>query len=119
MKFCSNCSKQFPETETLCPECGAELTAEEAQADEAMEAIARKYLQQLQKRTALLDVQLQLPQEFAHLLGQRCRDKGGARALRRLVQEEVEGPLATFLLRCSRRPEHIAARIEDGRICFQ
>ena len=86
---------------------------------QAMEAIAQKYLLQLQKRTALQDIQLQLPADLAHLLGQRSRDKGGARALRRMVQEEVEGPLAAFLLACSRRPARISARMENGQICFQ
>ena len=85
----------------------------------AMERIVQKYLDQLQKRTAVLEVQLQLPGELAGLLGQRCRDQGGARALRRLVQEEVEGPLATFLLGCSRKPARICARLEDGKVCFQ
>jgi len=85
----------------------------------SMERIAQKYLGQIQKRTAVLDIQLQLPQEVAGLLGQKCRNQGGARALRRLVQEEVEGPLATFLLECSRRPSRISARIEDGHLCFQ
>ena len=86
---------------------------------QAMEAIAQKYLNLIQKRTAVLDIQLQLPQEVARILGQKCRDQGGARGLRRLVQEEVEGPLATFLLECSRRPSRISAHIEAGHICFQ
>ena len=85
----------------------------------SMEKIAQKYLQQIQKRTAVLDIQLQLPQEVAGVLGRKCRDQGGARALRRLVQEEVEGPLATFLLECSRRPSRICGRMENGHICFQ
>ena len=87
--------------------------------EQAMEAIAQKYLNQLQKRTAGMDVQLQLPGDLAKRLGQRCRDKGGARALRRLVQEEVEGPLATFLLECSRRPTRIKANLEEEKLCFR
>ena len=85
----------------------------------SMEKIAQKYLGQIQKRTAVLDIQLQLPLEVAGFLGRKCRNQGGARALRRLVQEEVEGPLATFLLECSRRPSRICARMEDDHICFQ
>ena len=85
----------------------------------SMEKIVQKYLGQIQKRTAVLDIQLQLPLEVAGFLGRKCRNQGGARALRRLVQEEVEGPLATFLLECSRRPSRICARMEDGHICFQ
>ena len=84
----------------------------------AMEAIARKYLQQLQKRASVLDIRLQLPEDLAMQLGQRCKAKGGARALRRLVQEEVEGPLAAYLLGCSRRPEHINAQMNGEKICF-
>ena len=85
----------------------------------SMEAIAQKYLNLIQKRTALLDIQLQMPREVAQLLGQKCRDQGGARALRRLVQEEVEGPLATFLLECGRKPSRISAYMEAGHICFR
>ncbi len=87
--------------------------------ESAMEAIARKYLSQLQKRTAVQDIQLQFPEELSGTLGQRCRERGGARALRRLVQEEVEGPLAVFLLECSRRPARISAVLEKGKVCFQ
>ena len=86
---------------------------------QAMEVIAQKYLGQIQRRTAVMDIQLQLPQEVAQLLGRQCRDKGGARAMRRLIQEEVEGPLATFLLECSRKPARICARMENGHVCFQ
>ena len=86
---------------------------------QAMEAIAQKYLALLQKRAAAQDIQVQLPPDLAHSLGRRCRDKGGARALRRMVQEEVEGPLAAFLLECSRRPTRISTQMENGRICFQ
>ena len=86
---------------------------------DAMEAIAQKYLNQLQNRIALQDLQLQLPQELAGLLGQRSISKGGARSLRRLVQEEVEGPLAVFLLECGRRRGSIKAILEENHLCFQ
>ena len=85
----------------------------------SMEAIAQKYLLQLQKRIALQNIQLQLPQELARELGQRCRDKGGARALRRLVQETVEGPLAMYLLETGRHPSCIYGEVINGSLCFQ
>ena len=85
----------------------------------SMEAIAQKYLLQLQKRIALQNIQLQLPQELARELGQRCRDKGGARALRRLVQETVEGPLAMYLLETGRHPSCICGELINGSLCFQ
>ena len=87
--------------------------------NDAMEAIAQKYLNQLQKRIALQDLNLQLPKELAGLLGQRSISKGGARSLRRLVQEEVEGPLAVFLLECGRRRGSIKAILEENHLCFQ
>ena len=87
--------------------------------DSAMEAIAGKYLNQLKVRTAAAGIQVQLPEELAAQLGCGCRGKGGARQLRRAVQEQVEGPLAAFLLQCARRPSKIKARMEGGKICFQ
>jgi len=84
--------------------------------DDAMETIARKYLHQLQERTMACGTQLQFPQELAAYLGSRCRGKDGARSLRRLVQTEVEGPLACFLLRTSRRPGKIRLRLEEGKV---
>ena len=87
--------------------------------DAAMEAIVRKYLTLLQNRTAVQGIQLQLPEELAHHLGKIGKGKGGARQLRRVVQEQVEGPLAAFLLSCSRRPGVIQARLEGERVCFQ
>ena len=81
-----------------------------------MEVIAWKYLHQLQKRTEAAGIQLQLPGDLAASLGSRCRGKDGARNLRRLVQTEVEGPLASFLLRCARRPGKVKLRLEEGKI---
>ena len=57
--------------------------------------------------------------ELARELGQRCRDKGGARALRRLVQETVEGPLAMYLLETGRHPSCICGELINGSLCFQ
>ena len=86
---------------------------------DAMEAIAQKYLDQLQDRTAAQGIQLQLPRELASILGKECRGKGGARQLRRSVQEKVEGPLAAFLLQCGRKPSRVRARLQDEELCFQ
>ncbi len=87
--------------------------------DDAMESIARKYLTQLQGRTQGQGIRLQLPEELAAQLGASCRGKGGARQLRRLVQEQVEGPLATFLLQCSRKPAAVTGVIDEGKLMFQ
>ena len=84
----------------------------------AMEAIAWKYLSQLQKRTAATGVQLQLPKEAAAYLLEKINGKDGARQLRRLVQSEVEGPLASFLLGCSRKPGKVKLHLEMGKVSF-
>ena len=84
----------------------------------AMEAIAQKYLRQLQQRSAAAGIQLQLPGELAHALSSRCAGKDGARQLRRLVQTEVEDGLAVFLLRCAKKPGKIRLRLEEGKLRF-
>ena len=83
-----------------------------------MEAIAWKYLRQLQQRTSLAGTQLQLPQEAADYLLAKSGGKDGARQLRRLVQTEVEGPLAAFLLSCSRKPGKVKMLLEAGNVSF-
>ncbi len=84
----------------------------------AMEAIAWKYLRQLQDRTQALGTQLQISEELTGYLLEKCPGKDGARQLRRLVQTEVEGPLASFLLRCSRKPSRIRLALENGEVSF-
>ena len=84
----------------------------------AMEAIAWKYLRQLQSRAAAVGMQLQLPQEAAAFLLEKLTGRDGARQLRRLVQSEVEGPLAAFLLACSRKPGKVKLRLEAGEVSF-
>ena len=84
----------------------------------AMEAIADKYLQQLQQRTAGMGIQLQLPEDLSRLLREKCRGKGGARQMRKLVQDMVEGPLAQFLLQSARRPAKIKGTLVEEKLVF-
>ena len=84
----------------------------------ALEAIVWKYLRQLQERTAVLGTQLQIQQETAGFLLEKTAGKEGARQLRRLVQTEVEGPLASYLLRCSRKPGKLKLQLEEGKVSF-
>ena len=86
--------------------------------DGAMDAIAWKYLRQVQKRLERMDIQLQFPEELAHELSRRCGKKAGARQLRKLVQEEVEGPLATLLLGKAKRPGRIRGVYKEGALEF-
>ena len=86
---------------------------------ETMDAIARKYLDQLKSRAADQGVQLALSQELPHFLTANCGSKAGARQLRSLVQEKVEGPLAAYLLRCVKKPSKLKATVEDDQVCFR
>ncbi len=85
---------------------------------EAMAQIAGKYLMELCKRTAAAGVQLQLPDDLAARLGADCQRSGGARRLRHLVQDRVEGPLALFLLENTKRVTKITARVENDQLTF-
>ena len=86
--------------------------------DRSMEHIARKYLLQLHSRAAAAGMQLQLPNELPSLLGSQSQKSGGARSLRRLVQDQVEGPLAAFLLKNGRKQAKIRAKLENGQLQF-
>jgi len=83
-----------------------------------LEAIAQKYLNQLQKRMGNIGVRLQLPREMAAFLSGLCKPKEGARHLRRLIQSRVEGPIAEQLLRAGRKPAEIRGSLKDGEISF-
>ncbi len=85
---------------------------------DAMDAIAGKYLQEVQKRLENMGVQLQFPAELAGDLAGRCGKKEGARRLRRLVQDEVEGPLSVLLLKSGKRLSKIKASYREGALQF-
>ena len=91
----------------------------EALTGPVLENIAGKYLQQLALRASRTGLNLQFAPELAGYLRQQCRGREGARALRRLVQSKVEGPLAEHLLRSSRKPGKIWVSEKNGEICFQ
>ena len=83
-----------------------------------MEAIADKYLRQLRERCEAQGTRLAIAPELAAFLLKKCSGRDGARQLRRLVQTEVEGPLASFLLRCPRKPAKVQLTLEDGNVVF-
>ena len=91
----------------------------EALGHQAMGAIAGKYLRDVEKRLENMGVQLRFPEELATSLASRCGQKEGARNLRRLVQEEVEGPLAVLLLKNSKKPTKIKASYKEGALQLQ
>ncbi len=86
--------------------------------DSAMERIAGKYLQELTLRAARAGIQLQLPDALAEQLKCSQGNKSGARQLRRAVQEQVEGPLAVYLLQIGKKPGKLKAELCEGQLQF-
>ena len=84
----------------------------------AMEAIAGKYLSQLQKRSEAAGYPLLLPGDMAGWLVAQCKGKGGARQLRRLVQTKVEAPLSVFLL-TQKRAGKVKLILDGEQLRFQ
>ena len=87
--------------------------------DAAMESIAGKYLRELCARVQNIGIQLCLPPELAAHLKGLCTGRGGARQLRHLVQEKVEGPLAQFLLQNGRDRMRIYGYLKDGQLEYR
>ena len=85
---------------------------------EEMEGIARKYLSQLQERAAASGITLKLPEELAEKLGKEGQSRGGARHLRHLVQEQVEGPLSVHLLQSPKPPAVVECVLEENVLRF-
>ena len=82
------------------------------------EAIVSKYLTGLEKRAAAGGVRLQLPRDLASKLSEGGTGKAGARQLRRQVEEQVEAPLATYLLQAEAQPTQVSARWVNGALEF-
>jgi len=61
---------------------------------------------------------LKLPEGLAGKLGKEGRSRGGARHLRHLVQEKVEGPLSVYLLQSAKRPTKVEAVLSGGDLQF-
>ena len=86
--------------------------------DSAMIGIAGKYLRELCSRVQKSGIQLQLPEELAEHLKSLCTNRGGARQLRHLVQQKVEGPLAQFLLQAEKPGSKVCGKMEQGILQF-
>ena len=85
---------------------------------EDMKKIAGKYLKQLKQRAESNGMLLSLPEQLEEMLAAAGTKQGGARSLRRLVQERVETPLANFLLSCHKKPAKIRCTMEKETLRF-
>ena len=86
--------------------------------ENALGQIAGKYLRELTARSRTAGVHLQLSDEVVNLLKCKTSPKDGARQIRRLVQEQVEGPLAAFLLTNSKKNATVQGTVRDGQLQF-
>ena len=86
--------------------------------DGAIQGIVEKYLEQLKKRTENAGVQLQFPEGFSGELGKKAKRPDGARQIRRIVEEQVEGPLVAHLLRSNKKSAKIKVVWENDRVQF-
>ena len=68
--------------------------------------------------TEAAGVQLVLPEELAGQLGAEGQSRGGARHLRHLVQEKVEGPLSVYLLKTEKHPTKVEGILHQGDLQF-
>ena len=55
---------------------------------------------------------------LAGKLGTEGQSRGGARHLRHLVQEKVEGPLSVYLLQAAKHPAKVEGVLQDGNLQF-
>jgi len=87
--------------------------------DGAMEAIAQKYLTQLQQRMGATGVQLVLPKELAQHLSKQCNAKDGARHMRRIIEQKVEGALSDFLIQTGKKCTRIQCILKGEDLSFR
>lgn len=89
------------------------------QLDEAsVELIIKKYLKQLQKRAHTNGIQLLLQDDIAGALRAKAGIHDGARQLRRVVQDQVEGPICAYLLNCGKKPTKLKIALEKGKVAI-
>ena len=84
----------------------------------SMEKITQKYLDRLLEKTAVAGIQLQLPENLAYVLSRNVSKKDGARQIRRIVEDQVEGPLSICLLRSHKKNAKIHGYLEGEAVKF-
>ena len=87
--------------------------------EDALEGILEKYLKQLAGRAESAGLQLKLPPDLAVKLKTDKLCRSGARHLRRVVQEKVEGPLSEYLLKTGRQRGTVEGVWQEEILCFR
>jgi ATP-dependent Clp protease ATP-binding subunit ClpC len=84
--------------------------------ESAMNAIVQKYLTELSGRMADMGIKLEISETLPQYILSHCNIGNGARELRHQVQEMIESPLATYLLKCEKGPTNIKVAVLDNRL---
>ena len=84
-----------------------------------LEAVAEKYLDQLRQRLMVSSIKLELPGELKHHIAVQCKPTDGARQIRRIIQQQVEGPLADHLLRNDKKITKLRGILENNTLRFE
>ena len=83
---------------------------------EALEAVTVKLLEELTERSRAAGIRLELPESLTKALPEQAETKGGARALRHIIRQAVEEPLAEYLLRSGKKHVSVKGTWEEGKL---
>jgi len=86
---------------------------------EVLRAVAEKYLRHLQERLRTMGIKISWPTGLADWLVQQCKATEGARHVRRMVQQLVEGPLSDYLLQSGKQNGTIHCKQEGDNLVFE
>lgn len=84
-----------------------------------LEQITRRELDDTAKRAKQAGLVLQIDTQTAACIGAMCKDSGGARQIRHLVQSLVEDPLAELLLQSDTLPVQASVLCRGGTVCVR
>jgi ATP-dependent Clp protease ATP-binding subunit ClpC len=87
---------------------------------ESLEEISAGLLEQLRCRATAVGIDLKFAPELPQIFACSCKQQGGARQLRHLVQEKLEAPLAELLLKTEQFPQVVSVKVdgEEIRVCI-
>ena len=83
-----------------------------------LEQIMEKALEDLCRRAEAGGIKLSLPENVSLHLLRHLGKNDGARQIRRILQEQVESPLSSFLLRSAKSSGKVLCRIEGEKLRF-
>ena len=83
-----------------------------------LQAVADKYLCQLTDRLSRKNIRLVLPEGLGSYIASLCKPADGARHIRRIVQQQVEGPLVDHMLDRGEIHGTLNGFLDNGSVYF-